>query len=229
MRKILWLLLLLFTLPIFAVGSRFVVEVGGKGIVDAEGVGVNVKIYKDDAKFSASSLEDVDFKIRNPRDGDRCDPKADKTDDNGIIEGTCYAQQLGSYNVYIKSNDKGDESGEFVITFGPKPIPTNTPAPTLTPTPTPAEEEEGSEETAKVLEKEEEEPTPQPTPEVEVAGFFSKPGNLVAVGVIAIALGVLLIIFWKAKLIDFNKLFKKKELEPFVKKPPQEESPPFNP
>src|SRR3990167_2593647 len=141
MRKIL-VLFLLFAMPIIAAGSRFVFEIGGTGTVDGGGVNIKVKVYQDDAKFNASKLEDIDFRIKNPRDGDKCENKTDKTDDNGIIEATCYATQVGSYNVYIKSNDKGDESGEFVITFGLKPVPTNTPAPTSTTAPTPEEEDE---------------------------------------------------------------------------------------
>ncbi len=227
MKKLL-LLFLIFVLPVIAAGSRFVVEVSGGGTVETGGVNIKVKIYQDDAKFNVSKSEDTDFKIRNPRDGDRCENKTDKTDDNGIIEGTCYATQVGSYNVYIKSNDKGDESGEFVLSFGPKPIPTNTPAPTLTATPTPVEEEDEDLKLT-IREEEEEGPTPTPTPEVEVAGFFSKPGNLIAVGAIAVSLGVLILILWKSKLIDFDKIFKKKGFEPFIKKPPQEENPPINP
>lgn len=213
--------------PLFAAGSRYVVEIGGRGTVDGGGVAVKVKIYQDDAKFNVSKLEDVDFKIRNLRDGDRCEQKTDKTDDNGIIEATCYATQTGSYNVYIKSNDKGDESGEFVISFGPKPLPTNTPTLIATATPTPEEEEVDEEEKVEALEDEEsEEPTPTPTPQAQVAAFFSKPGNQIAFFAIAASLGVLIFIIWKTKLIDFGKLFKKKELEPFIKKPQDEENPP---
>lgn len=217
---------LFLAFPLFAAGSRYVVEIGGRGTVDGGGVAVKVKIYQDDAKFNVSKLEDVDFKIRNPRDGDRCEQKTDKTDDNGIIEATCYATQTGSYNVYIKSNDKGDESGEFVISFGPKPLPTNPPTPIQTATPTPEEEEVDEEEKVEALAEEEEEPTPTPTPQQQVAAFFSKPGNQIAFFAIAVSLGVLIFIIWKAKLIDFEKLFKKKELEPFIKKQQDEKNPP---
>ncbi len=82
-----------------------------------------------------SADEKVEFRIENPRDGDRCYTRNERTNDLGVIGGYCTAKQSGEILVYIYSFDKNDESSRVVVYFDPEPTPTYIPISTSTPVP----------------------------------------------------------------------------------------------
>lgn len=234
MKKTLLLALFaLLTTGVFAGGGRVEFSPEGRGVAEIDGIEVKARLYEvgqgpTDGQLSIG--EKAEFRIENPREGDRCDNRGQPSDSSGYIYGTCYAKTEGSYYVYIHSYDKESPSGKYIIYFDPKP--TSTPTPTITPTPTPKkviEKEAIEEEIGLNEENEEEEPTPTPEEDTEVAGFFSQPGNLIAVLVFLLSLGGLGFLLVKHKLIDLSKYLKKKGIPNLLNKVKADSKHPENP
>ena len=113
-----------------AYASRITIEAGSTtGTVGSGGVSIKAKMLQADSPDSGNSYkENAELKIRNQREGDRCDTIAGGSDVNGYIYGTCYATQTGSYAAYVHS-DRGDDSPDVSLTFNDAPAPTTEPDP----------------------------------------------------------------------------------------------------
>lgn len=121
----------------FAGGGRFSISAPDGSGWTTTYVNVNVYVTYNE---TASVGEKVEFRIRNPRSGDRCETYGNGASGAGWVGGTCYATQAGTVTIYVYSLDKGDESSNYLIYFyEPSPTPTQKPTatPTITPTSTP--------------------------------------------------------------------------------------------
>ncbi len=176
--SLLFIFTLFFTVNILAGGGRFDISTPDNPSTVGDGIEVNVKISTPDSNGSTPSPnEKAAIVIKNPRSGDKCDTQGEqggKTDSQGVLHGNCYATTAGTYNIYVHSNDKGDDSSEFVLTFNASSTPTVTPASSTTPTgtisttpsPTPKFDESSSTSYRDNLDEDEldETPTPELTP-----------------------------------------------------------------
>jgi hypothetical protein len=129
-------LLLLFT-PKNVFADRITVSIlPTTAHVGESGIEVTAKMLQSTDEGALSSTgERATIKIRNARDGDRCDTKAGGSDPSGNLHGTCYATQTGTMIVYIHSEDRGDDSSDTTLTFDAAPA---APPATATPAPTTA-------------------------------------------------------------------------------------------
>lgn len=131
--KIFLIILILFstyTITTFAGGGRFSISAPEGSGWTTTYINVNAYVTYND---TASVGEKVEFRIRNPRSGDRCETYGNGTSGAGWVGGTCYATQAGTVTIYVYSLDKGDESSNYLIYFY-EPSPTPTQKPTATPT-----------------------------------------------------------------------------------------------
>ncbi len=121
--------------PVYAGGGRFNIEsFSSPGFTDANGVYVQSWIFKKDL-YVASVGEKAEFRIQNPRPGDKCITTTGTSNDNGQIFGQCFATKAGQILVYVHSIDNNDDSSQYILYFYDKP----TPIPTkkiFSPTPT---------------------------------------------------------------------------------------------
>jgi hypothetical protein len=130
--------------PVFAGGGRYNLEsYSSPGYTGASGVYIQAWITNQN-QSSMSVGEKAEFRIQNPRVGDRCETTTAITTQNGQIFGVCFASQVGQMLVYVHSFDKNEDSSPVVLYFNNKPTPTPT---KVLPTKVP--------------------PTKQPTPKIE--------------------------------------------------------------
>lgn len=80
-------------------------------------VRVNVPAYNQGQGERPSEYEKVEFKIDSPRPGDVCVTVVGTTTNVGQASATCTATSPGEMLVYVRSLDKGDESGRYVLNF----------------------------------------------------------------------------------------------------------------
>ncbi|MBI2029870.1 hypothetical protein HYT02_05620 [Candidatus Gottesmanbacteria bacterium] len=146
MKRVIWISILFFGLTnlllspkiIHAGGGRIVIQNFDTGAFVGTPVNLSFKVYHAGSNNEAiSTNEKMEFRIENPRSGDRCWGKTERTNEQGLIEGFCSAQEPGNYLAYLYSIDKNDESSRVYVYFNaqPTPTPTNTPIPLPTSTP----------------------------------------------------------------------------------------------
>lgn len=103
-------------------------------------VNIQAQVFTEGSSNTVHSVgERVEFRIRNPRPGDRCVTIKERTDDVGHTRAECRVTQPGTLTTYVYSLDDGYESSEYPLTFivyaTPTPVPT--PKSTVAPTPKP--------------------------------------------------------------------------------------------
>ncbi len=121
-------------------GGRFSITTIGDGDATVGGgIEVRARVTMPNDPDTLSIGEHAEYRILNPRSGDRCDTTDGFTDVNGYLHGNCTASTEGNYVIYVHSNDKGDDSSQYILYFYPPPTPTATPTtiPTVTSKPLP--------------------------------------------------------------------------------------------
>lgn len=132
-----------YSLPVLAGGGRVTFTYNRNGVAGQQQANlVALVFHAGSANQAISTNEKFEFRIENPRPGDSCSGKTDRTNEQGLIEGFCSATQPGNFLVYLYSLDNNDESSRIYVYFDPPPtpIPTSIPIPTSTQPPTPTEE-----------------------------------------------------------------------------------------
>lgn len=132
-------LILLVPYKASAGGGRFDISTIDNDWYGTTGSGVELRarVTMPNDSSTLSIGEHAEYRIINPRAGDKCDTTDGFTDVNGYLHGNCSATTEGNYLVYIHSNDKGDDSSQVILYFYPPPTPTITPKPIPTATPKP--------------------------------------------------------------------------------------------
>lgn len=130
---ILAVFLLLYPAGVHADAGRFTLEPAStEGYVGLSGIEVKAKLQVSSSDTASSVGEQAQLRVRNARDGDRCDTKGNTgpTDTSGYIYGTCYATQTGTVTIYAYSHNAGDESSDVSLTYNNPPAgQANTPTP----------------------------------------------------------------------------------------------------
>lgn len=135
------ILFFLFKLPVQAGGGRILVYTGNNRnnyYYVGEEINVQAQVFKESPSTSDFSVgENVEFRVENPRPGDKCVTKTAKTTDLGMTNAVCTASTPGQILVYVHSLDDGYDSSRIVMYFYARPAPTATPVPpTSAPMPT---------------------------------------------------------------------------------------------
>lgn len=121
--------------PMYAGGGRFRLDSpDSPGFVGTTGLHIQAGITND-TQNSMSVGEKAEFRIQNPRAGDRCDTTTNVTTNFGQIFGVCYVDHAGQILVYVHSFDRNEDSSPYVLYFYDKPtsIPTTGVYPTSPP------------------------------------------------------------------------------------------------
>jgi hypothetical protein len=119
-----FVILLGTALPVFAGGGRFHLQsYSSPGFIGTNGIYIQAWVTNKD-QGTRSIGENAEFRIQNPRSGDRCETTNKLTNENGILFGICYASEVGQIMVYVHSNDKNDESIPYLLYFQANPTPT---------------------------------------------------------------------------------------------------------
>lgn len=210
--------------PVLAGGGRFyLIALDDPGIANVDGIEIKAQLTKFVDGYSTAPIEPsvgenaiITTDASSP--GNRCEMRSSTTDSQGYLYATCYASTPGTYEVYIHSNDHGDNSNKILLTFDEKHDSPSSSGSTPTPTPEPTKIISGGSTQKAASQATIVSPTttprqtskPTPTPVVEVQGFFSNPGNWVGITFAVVILSGLVYLLAKHKLIDLSK-FKKTE------------------
>lgn len=222
MKKI--LLILIFALAIIvpyrtsAGGGRFDISTVDSDWQGTTGSGIELRarVTKQNDYPNVSAGEHAEYRIINPRAGDKCDTQDGFTDVNGYLNGNCSATTEGSYSIYIHSNDNGDDSSQVILYFYSPPTPTPAPTsiPTSTPKPTTVLASQISATptiTPSTLVQTSNQKTQEPTPEVAASSSInSTPNNFVIIAsvilsVLLLVVAGVLLIYLKWKRLQIRK------------------------
>ncbi len=126
-----------FYFPVRAGGGRIYIESYSQGVTGTEGVNVQAWIRSEDYTRVVEG-ERAEFMVKSPREGDYCITPTNKSNNNGIVFGQCFASQPGQIIIYVHSLDTNYDSSDYVLYFNnPSPKPTLLPIKTIPILPTP--------------------------------------------------------------------------------------------
>lgn len=134
-----------FVSSVYAGGGRIVIEnMNGAGVTGNIGLPIGARLYNDAEHTSTVTGEKAEFRIINPRAGDKCTTRSTTVNEYGQIFGECFKEEPGTITIYVHSLDRGDDSSQYLLTFyqlRATPTPTSEPTRVVsTPTMTPEKE-----------------------------------------------------------------------------------------